>query len=271
VRGGLHTHAGGACGACALGSYKTYVGSAACRACPGNSSHALGSSGATALATCLCDPGYHGPSGGPCAPCPANTFKPAAGAHACSGCHAASVSPPASAASAQCVCDLGYTSTNNSQCQACLEGTCKNSTGNQACSVCPASAVTVSPDVDPNAPAVPPATSISGCLCDPGFSGPAGGPCAACEAGFYCTGFGSGGGATQCNEHASLPAGSADDSDCVCVAGYWRAPSNLCSACPLNRFCPGDDLLYACPSNSTAPARSTNETACTCDSGFVPE
>jgi len=169
------------------------------------------------------------------------------------------------------VCDAGYTATNTSQCAACGAGTFKNATGNQACSACPADTVTVSPEVDPNAPAAPPALARSDCLCGPGFSGPAGGPCAVCEAGFYCTGFGSGGGATQCDAHASSPAGSDDDSDCVCVAGYWRAPSHLCSACPLNRYCPGDDLLYACPSNSTAPALSTSEDNCTCDSGFVPE
>jgi len=169
------------------------------------------------------------------------------------------------------VCDLGYTSTNNSLCGACLEGTYKNATGNHACSACPANTVTVSPEVDPSDPAAPPAIAPSECICGPCFFGPAGGPCAACEAGFFCTGFLSGGSATQCyNEHASSPAGSANDSDCVCVAGYWFTPSWLCSPCPLNKYCPGDNDLYACLSNSTAPVRSTNEEACTCDSGFVP-
>ena len=132
--------------------------------------------------------------------------------------------------------------------------------------------MTVSPEFDPNEPAAPPAIAISGCICGPGFFGPVGGPCAVCEAGFFCTGFEDDGSATLCyDEHASSVAGSSDDSDCICVAGYWQAPSMLCSACPLNKYCPDDNLLYACPSNSTAPARSTNETACTCDSGFVPE
>jgi len=262
---------GAACEPCAHQSYKTYVGSASCRACPGNTSQALGTLGATSLASCQCAAGHRGPDGGPCEACGANSHKPAAGPHACTGCHANSGSPPASTASAQCVCNAGYSSANQSQCAACVEGTYKNATGNQACSACPADSVTVSPNVNPDDLAAPPAMARSDCLCGPGFSGPAGGPCAACEAGFYCPGFDSGGGATQCDEHASSPAGSADDSDCVCVAGYWLSPSYLCGACPLNQYCPGDNLMYACPSNSSAPARSANETACTCDSGFVPE
>ena len=262
----------GACGACPLGSYKTYEGSASCRACPGNTSQALGMLGATSLASCQCSAGYSGPDGGLCQACGANTFKPAAGAHACTGCHSNSVSLPASAASAQCVCVVGYTSAGTAQCAACGAGTYKNATGNQACSACPANTVTVSPIVDPNDPPAPPALARTDCLCGPGFFGPAGGPCAVCEAGFFCTGFGSGGGATLCyEEHAMSPAGSSDDSDCVCLAGYWQAPSMICSACPLNHHCPGDNYMYACPSNSTAPARSMNESACTCDSGFVPE
>ena len=76
------------------------------------------------------------------------------------------------------------------------------------------------------------------------------------------------------DNHSSSVAGSSDDSDCICLPGYWQAPSMLCSTCPLNNdlyACPGDNDLYACLSNSTAPALSTNETDCTCDSGFVPE
>jgi len=239
---------------------------------PANTSQALGTLGATSLASCQCAAGHRGPDGGPCAACGANSYKPAAGPHACTGCHANSGSPPASTASAQCVCDRGYTSTNQSLCGACAEGTYKNGTGNQACSACPAHTVTVSPEVNPSDPAAPPATARSGCLCGPGFFGPAGGPCAVCEAGFFCTGFLSGGSASACyDEHASSPAGSADDSDCVCVAGYWLTLSMLCSTCPLNQYCPGDNDLYACPSNSTAPAQSTNETDCVCDSGFVPQ
>ena len=163
---------GAQCEACAHNTYKTHVGSAPCRACPGNTSQTLGSSGATALASCQCSAGHRGPDGGPCLACGANTFKPAAGAHACTGCHSNSVSLPASTASAQCVCDAGYTATNTSQCAACGAGTYKNATGNQACSACPANTVTVSPDVDPNDPAAPPAVARTDCICGPGFAGP---------------------------------------------------------------------------------------------------
>ena len=263
---------GAACSPCSHNTYKTYVGAASCRACPGNTSQALGTLGATSLDSCQCNAGYRGPDGGPCAQCGANYYKPALGPHACTGCHAFSVSPPGSTASAQCVCNIGYTSTGSAQCGACAEGTYKNSTGNQACLACPANTVTVSPEVNPNDPAVPPATARTHCICGPGFFGPAGGPCAVCEVGYFCTGFLNGGGAMQCyDEHASSPAGSSDDSDCVCVPGYWFTPSWLCSPCPLNQYCPGDNEMYSCPSNSTAPAFSTNETDCTCDSGFVPE
>jgi len=151
---------GAACDACAHNTYKTHVESASCRACPGNTSQALGTQGATALALCQCDAGRRGPDGGPCEACGANFFKPAA----CTQCHAHSVSPVASAVGSQCMCDLGYTSTNNSQCQACREGTFKNNSGNQACSACPANTVTVSPEVKPDDPAAPPGRERHGLL-----------------------------------------------------------------------------------------------------------
>jgi len=263
---------GAMCDACWQNTYKTHVGSASCRACPGNSSQALGMLGATALASCQCNAGYRGPDCGLCKACDANFFKPAAGPHACTQCHAHSVSPVASTVCAQCVCDLGYTNAGIAQCGACGEGTFKNNTGNQACSACPANTVTVSPEVDPNNPAAPPAIALSGCICGPGFFGLLGGPCDVCEAGFFCTCFEDDGSATACYEDHSLSvAGSSDDSDCICLPGYWQAPSMQCSTCPLNKYCAVDNDLYACPSNSTAPTRSTSEEDCTCDSGFVPE
>jgi len=87
------------------------------------------------------------------------------------------------------VCDRGYTSAGTAQCGAYGEGTYKNATGNQACSACPADTVTVSPNVDPNDPAAPPAIALSGCICGPGFCGPVGGPCAVCEAGTLVQGW----------------------------------------------------------------------------------
>ena len=258
------------CAACKPQTYKTNVGNASCVACPVNTSQAFGVSGATEITACQCNLGHYGPDGGPCQACNANHYKPAIGSHACFACHASSVSPRASIASAQCVCDLSYTS-NNSMCVPCGEGKFKDTIGNQACTSCPAITVTVSPEVNPNDPAAPPATARTSCICGPGFFGPPGGPCAVCEAGFFCIGFISGGGASACyNEHALSPAGSADDSDCVCLPGYWLAPSMLCSTCPPNKYCPGDNLLYACLSNSTAPAQSTSEEDCLCNSGFVP-
>jgi len=261
---------GTACSACARHTYKTHVGDASCVACPGNTSQALGMSGATGMVACQCSPGYYGPDGGPCQACSANSYKPALGPQLCTACHAFSLSPGASTASAQCVCDVGYASTGVTQCGACAAGTFKNTTGDQACTACPGNTVTVSPNLSVYDPASLPATALAACLCEAGFSGPPGGPCDVCESGFYCPGFTNGGSAIQCDSHASSSPGSRDDSDCICLAGYWLAPSWLCSSCPLNKYCPGDNLLYECPSNSTAPARSTSEEACTCNSGFVP-
>jgi len=267
-----HTANATLCDPCVHNTYKTHVGSVSCRPCPGNASQALDMLGATALAFCQCDAGYSGPDGGPCEACGANFFKPAAGAHASTQCHAHSVSPLASTISAQCVCDLGFSSANSAQCAACEEGTFKNTTCNQACTACVANTVTVSPNVNPNDPIAPPATALSGCICGPGFFGPLGGPCALCEAGFFCQGFLDCGSATACYNNNSLSVvGSTDDSDCICLPGYWLALSMLCSTCSLNQYCAGDNFMYACPSNSTAPALSTNETDCTCDSGFALE
>lgn len=266
-----YTRLDGACVACDKDTYKTHVGNSACRQCPANTTQPLGSSARSSLASCECVPGHTGLDGGPCAECSAGKFKPAAGPHSCTPCHAGSNGPAASTASAQCVCIAGYFSTSVvAQCQPCLAGTYKNSSGNRLCDTCTANSVTVSPNADARV-ATEPATAVTDCVCDASFTGPPGGPCDVCEANFFCRGFTAQGAIQACRQNSTSPSGSSDDSDCVCVMGFYSGPSGLCNTCPRNQYCPGDDTMYGCPEHSTAPPHSTAETDCTCDSGYMPE
>jgi hypothetical protein len=116
------------------------------------------------------------------------------------------------------------------------------------------------------------------CTCDAGFTGPAGGPCAACECGKYKASQGSAA-CADCGPAAFWPVGadpavfaceaclqhSARSSDlgsgvlgCVCDAGYLRTTDTTCSLCPAGSYCPEQHIQRPCPAHSYSAAGSSS-------------
>jgi hypothetical protein len=201
--------AGGYCPACLPGSY-SLGGDNACVSCPSGrygSSRALTSSicdgecssgyycpagsissteyacpypnsmspnGSSSANQCICNAGYTGVNGGYCSECPRRTWGPG-GNIACQSCPVgATTINKASTSSDACQCPVGYelftnysSSTNITSCLKCAIGWYKPTIGNDACSSCPINTTT----------SVTSSTSISSCICMPGYTGTAGGPC----------------------------------------------------------------------------------------------
>jgi hypothetical protein len=93
-----------------------------------------------------------------------------------------------------CPCDAGFTGPNGGPCAACAAGKYKTATGSAACTNCGANrystatgatAVGTCQSCPANAQAPVGSTALASCLCNLGFTGPMGGPCAACGAGTY--------------------------------------------------------------------------------------
>jgi hypothetical protein len=88
--------------------------------------------------------------------------------------------------------------------------------------------------------------SVEACQCEEGYSGPDGGPCTACLAGFYKTGVGNGsclpceegsfnenegsGECQQCPDNMTSPYGSDSEDNCECVGGYEYI-GGVCTQC----------------------------------------
>ena len=257
----------GLCAQCAAGKFKGARGNEVCELCVVDTF--AGAAGATVCVPChanshseatrercLCDAGYVQGSAGElhptCAACAVDTYQNLTGQTACVDCdtHAQTLleaSPDISA----CVCNVGYRDIDYGGCGACAPGEFKTEVDETAaCEDCP---------VDSYSPS---ASSVAeACLCNAGFDGPDGGPCAACEFGKSKAGNGStpcalcaantfsdteaATSCTQCFDHALAPAGSTDLSDCICdpVGGYVEVSENgerVCSACAPGKFATSD-------------------------------
>ena len=179
----------GPCSACALGKYKSSVSSigcidcpaqftsdilaatniSACRcnarwtgqpgvtqctACPAGSTSERGSISSN---SCQCAPGYTGPGSSSCTACPKNTYKSRLGSGVCQSCPVSLSSPSGTDHIAKCSCMTGFEF--NSELQRCL--VCSPNSHNEAGNI------------------------SSRCSCNPGFTGPDGGPCTACATGTF--------------------------------------------------------------------------------------
>ena len=256
------------CVPCGPGSYKTFTGNSACVACPAHSScpaqivpsDSTASSLPQVLASCVCVPGYTQSADGVCVGCEAGKFKSAHGNEACVGCHSNSLSPAAADSDAACLCVAGYAESGPLVCSACDTGTYKTGPGNarDLCVGCLLN--TVSPQAS---------TTQTSCVCEAGWYGEAGGPCADCPPTKYCAGVSAQGRMQACPGNSTSPSSSSLKAHCVCDAGYWEGADETCVLCPLNRYCPGDEYNYECPGNSTAVRGSRTQTDCTCVDGFT--
>jgi hypothetical protein len=118
-------HEGGSgvgCVACAMGSYKTDVGTGGCTICPQDTyadvpgskncsscpMSTISAEGTESIGACSCIPGYFRTEDSTCQICGPNSYA-AGGEAACSPCPAAHMSaPPASSGPEDCVCVPGY-------------------------------------------------------------------------------------------------------------------------------------------------------------------
>ncbi|KAJ1481775.1 hypothetical protein T484DRAFT_1806263, partial [Baffinella frigidus] len=124
------------------------------------------------------------------------------------------------------------------------------------------------------------------CLCDAGYTGPDGGPCAICAPGSYKEGAGmfpctscpaatySGltgalflANCTACPADSSSLAGSNDETDCVCKPGFSGPLGGPCAICEAGSWCKAGST-YFCPLNSFAPTGSGAQSDCACVAGY---
>lgn len=164
-------------------------------------------------------------------------------------------------------------------CTECPAGSYKITANNDACTNCPAS--TTSPIGSTSSVAC-----ITASSCDAGYTGPDGGPCAACVAGKYkaatgsaaCTNCGPGtysstlaataaAACLACAAGTTSPAASTSSAACIfppCNPGY-TGPDGICSTCVAGTYKVGTGSAACMPcvagTYSTIPA-ATAETAC---------
>ena len=202
---------------------------------------------------CQCNAGYTGPnlgaSRGNCTTCATGTYKNTTGSTPCLACPLNRTSLVASQSIASCFtsCPVGQTGT---PCVLCATGTYKETTGIQQCTACPTGYI--SPEGS---------TSSAACVdCAAGFTGPSGGPCAACVAGKYKDATGSA---------ACIDCGIGTYSSTLAATA-----AAACVACPNNTFSGviGISNVLACQScqpNAVSVAGSVSQEYCYCKAGYA--
>jgi len=150
---------------------------------------------------------------GSCAPCAVGQFKNISGNGPCFNCEVHSVSVLGASAASECKCKEGYSATRGEgSCAPCAVGKFKSTVGSEACEQCAA---------DETSPAGSASASSCSRRCQPGTSGPDGGPCIPCLPGSFKPVFGNGM-CTECPEHSQSAPGSELVSQCQCNQGYSR-------------------------------------------------
>ena len=297
---------GGPCTACAAGTYKANNGTGSCSPCIADTSSPAGSMEASA---CSCNAGFSGPNGGQCVRCAAGKFKDANGPEECSDCASGSYSVIGSDSGTDCLCNIGYTGNDGGPCAVCPAGKFKETNGSAPCTQCPAgkhsgstgrtsiSACVDCPrdsynSTDNSGCAACPSYShspvssdrLTACLCDMGYTGNDGGPCAVCPAGKFKETNGSAP-CTQCSEgkystdagrtsqsacstcpsHASSRLGSGELVRCLCNRGYTGPDGGPCTACIAGTYksMNGSLACKQCPqSKYSTSLAAVSESAC---------
>ncbi len=103
------------------------------------------------------------------------------------------------------------------------------------------------------------------CICQAGFFGPNGGPCALCPVGSFCPG----GQHTQpCRVNSNSTTGAQSQGDCLCDPGFFSSTvAGFCHKCPPNSFCPGNQTVNTCSLDSFSPPGASSITQCWCTEG----
>lgn len=277
-----------------------------CEACPANASHAL--EGVVDVFACVCAPGvYKLPlaSGFRCAlcepaarcpgadriePCPFNTFSVGGVVTECTPCaeHSRAATAAPLASPAQCQCVPGAEGASHDDCRLCAPGKFQpldltfNGTGfvgavsaqPTECGPCaadefqpaPGAAACVQCHAHSSTRGAAGSDAAEDCTCDAGFVGEDGVACSLCEPGRFCPG---GEASTVCRLFSSSPAGSSEQANCSCNAGYHSVDRvSECNKCAPGTFCPGGAGYVPCANSSSSLAGSSAAYECFCLPGF---
>ena len=227
---------GGTCSVCVAGSFKASNGSAACELCPNNTfsagigrrsaceacqTNAVSVAGSVSQASCYCKAGHaHAVGMLTCVECNRGTWNSQLGRSACSNCSVGEYS-------------VNYGAIGRETCVACPLGQWSPE-GSPNCNVCPA-----------NSRAAAGGASLESCVCDAGYTGADGSPCAACGAGTYKAAAGSAACST-CPALMSSPGGARSLPECWCVTGYIEV-AGACAA-----MAPGAVVIHGSLAGITA-------------------
>ena len=295
--------------------------------CPEHSSAVAGS---TLFTSCLCHPGWTGQNGDVCQECTSGYYKNIEGNATCSPCLNGSYSsaassacmlcpnhtssPRASATVLDCRCNAGFSGTNGGPCVACAPGTFKAIAGPSAPMPCSAGTYSNTSGMSfchacaPFSDSGPGSNRTTDCKCLPGYAGPHGGPCVACDRGSYKPTSGSdscrscasgkyldtaaGTICIECPAQTTSLEGQGHLHNCSCIPGYTGPDGQSdCEACPIGTYkdtmgsqechlCPpatysgatGNDnvsLCRICPAQMSSAEGSISITACSCREGYT--
>jgi hypothetical protein len=196
-----------------------------------------------------------------------------------------------------CVCKPGFfPSDNGLQCIPCKSGTYKSTSGPDQCKSCPMGKYSFSTRTGVSECTQCPPNSVtksagqfsrSGCMCAPGFTGWAGGPCVPCQAGEFKSTIGSDScvpcpigsygtltgmvSQNNCSRCAylttTLTVGQTNRSSCVCEAGYsyTNISTQMCRACPPGKFknSPGNYSCQDCQAGLFSVRSAMSRDECT--------
>ena len=190
---------------------------------------------------CLCIAGYSGDivsTDSECIICALGTWNADVGPGVCTTCpEFATTAEEGATDITACLCEAGFTgdiAIPTDRCFGCELGTYKPTVGPGACTDCPEFASTAAEG----------ATTITDCLCEPGYSGDITIPtdlCTGCELGTFKPVAGPEA-CTDCTENADTAVtGAAEIGECRCLAGFGRdgpivAEENTCDACAEDTF-----------------------------------
>jgi len=197
---------------------------------------------------CICSKGYTGPDNvGPCKKCAANDLCPGGDFEPNTCPYGKSPNDDHTA----CIFKPGFMKAENDN----AEEPAIKCNDNQVClGGAEGVGITCSENAEPNA-------DRTACVCNPGFTGPNNGACAACPSGSKCVG---GEAAPEACASNAIPTSPVPDA-CACKAGFRGADGENCGPCPDGHYCIGGDNMDSCPFGST---QVDGGHECRCNPGF---
>jgi len=230
------------CELCEAGKYAS-IGGSSCVDCLAHSSSVPGSMSAL---WCKCNAGYSGEDGGTCVACAPGSYKDVLGNSPCVSCpvgkHLQSIAAASQSECTDCPANY-YPGDNRSMCVSCPKHTYSTAGS----------------------------SSRLDCICNPGYSGPRGGPCVPCPVDTYNDD--ANGQCKSCPVHSSSNVtASANRSTCLCVEGFFGPRGGPCVECPENFYKETTGTLGCaqCPPDTRSNPSSRSISDCTCREGMRP-